>query len=77
MNRKIQRISAYGLLLKDEKLLLIDQNKRQLEVLDRHQKGMKLLAMSGGHPITVFGEWAGDFFVPLSAFADDRLVALE
>jgi hypothetical protein len=35
----------------------------------------KLLAVSGGHPITIFGEWNSDTFRFLSALADGRLVA--
>ena len=63
-------------LLKKDKLFLIDQNKKQIEVLDRNQLGWKLLALSGGHPISVFGEWTGNIFVPLSAEAEGRLVEL-
>jgi hypothetical protein len=32
-----------------------------------------LLALSGGHPVTVIGEWDGYAIVPLSVFADGRL----
>lgn len=63
-------------LLKKDKLFLIDQNKKQIEVLDRNQLGWKLLALSGGHPISVFGEWTGSIFVPLSVEAEGRLVEL-
>ena len=63
-------------LLKKDKLFLIDQNKKQIEVLNRNQLGWKLLALSGGHPISVFGEWTGSIFVPLSVEAEGRLVEL-
>jgi hypothetical protein len=33
-----------------------------------------LFALSGDTPITVFGEWNGEFFAPLSAMAGDRFV---
>jgi hypothetical protein len=36
-----------------------------------------LLALSGGRPLPVFGEWDGEHFWPLSAWADGRLVLLE
>lgn len=36
----------------------------------------KLHAMAGGHPITIIGEWDGRTFLPLSAFAEGRLVNL-
>jgi hypothetical protein len=36
-----------------------------------------LLAVSGGHPVTVAGEWhPGDGLLPLTAWLDDRAVAL-
>jgi hypothetical protein len=36
----------------------------------------QLLALSGGHPVPVFGEWIGQRFHPLSAEIDNRLVSL-
>jgi hypothetical protein len=36
-----------------------------------------LLALSGGEPLPVFGEWDGEAFWPLSAWADGRLAILE
>lgn len=36
----------------------------------------QLLALSGGHPVPVFGEWIDERLHPLSAEIDDRLVAL-
>ena len=35
----------------------------------------RLLACSGGMPLTVFGEWNGQYFWPLSAWRDDRFIA--
>ena len=35
-----------------------------------------LLALSGGHPVDVFGEWDGDVLRPLSVAADGELVGL-
>lgn len=34
----------------------------------------RLYALSGGHPIAVFGEWLGDVLSPLSFFADGRFL---
>ena len=34
----------------------------------------ELLALSGGHPITVAGEWDGLVFYPLSVWANERMV---
>jgi hypothetical protein len=36
----------------------------------------KLLALSGGYPITIFGEWNGWSLFPISAWADGRHVEL-
>jgi hypothetical protein len=36
----------------------------------------ELLALSGGGPLPVFGEWDGEAFLPLSAWAGGRLVRL-
>jgi hypothetical protein len=36
----------------------------------------ELLALSGGAPLPVFGEWDGEVFLPLSAWAGGRLVRL-
>ncbi|HFB99958.1 MAG TPA: hypothetical protein ENJ53_04055 [Phaeodactylibacter sp.] len=55
---------------------ILDKNKKQLEVLDRNEIGWKLLALSGGYPIKIFGEWTGDIFIPMSAEAEGRLVEL-
>jgi len=38
--------------------------------------GWHLLALSGGHPIDVFGEWDGFAFWPLGAVAEGRLAPL-
>jgi hypothetical protein len=36
----------------------------------------QLLALSGGHPVPVFGEWISQRLHPLSVEIDNRLVAL-
>ena len=38
--------------------------------------GWKLTALSGGYPITIFGEWNGRSLLPISAWADGRHVDL-
>jgi hypothetical protein len=35
-----------------------------------------LLAVSGGYPITVFGEWNGRYFLPLSVWVNKKLTVL-
>ena len=38
------------------------------------QHKWQLLALSGGHPIGIFGEWNGDRFLPLSVYAESTFV---
>jgi hypothetical protein len=40
-------------------------------------KRWQLVALSGGHPMFVFGEWDGTSILPLSVVADGRFVPLE
>lgn len=40
------------------------------------QLGWSLVALGGGHPLDVFGEWNSRTFQPLSAVADGRIVRL-
>ena len=39
-------------------------------------RGWELLALSGGRPVGLFGEWDGDRLLPLGTHADGRYVAL-
>jgi SWIM zinc finger len=62
---------------------LIDNNKKILPLVKNTEGaiphtdlGWKLLALSGGKPISVFGEWTGRAFSPLSVFSEGRLVSL-
>ena len=59
---------------KKNQLFILDKNNLQIEIFDRDQIGWKLLAMSGGYPIKIFGEWTGDILIPLSAESNERLV---
>lgn len=45
-----------------------------LPITPRFEQGWQLLALSGGHPINVFGEWNGKDFLPLSALAEDKFI---
>ncbi len=57
-------------------LMLIDKKKKKISALNKGNKGWKMVALSGGQPIAVFGEWSGELFIPLSVIADDRVIAL-
>ena len=56
---------------------LVDRQNKQLKLDNAlKEKTMKLLAISCGKPITIFGEWDGFSLTPLSAFTRDRLLEL-
>ncbi|MCP4442294.1 MAG: hypothetical protein GY810_25580 [Aureispira sp.] len=62
---------------KDEHYLLVDQEQRVLPLKSvRAQAIYKMLAISGGQPITVFGEWLGQEFEPLSILVDHKMMLL-
>jgi len=41
------------------------------------KQGWQLLALSGGHPITLFGEWDGNQLLPLSVWMEDQVYELK
>ena len=47
---------------------LIDKEKKSIPIGEYQLSLWQLLALSGGHPISVFGEWDGKIFTPLNAF---------
>jgi hypothetical protein len=53
--------------------LLQDSQGKVLPICDRLEplQGWQLLALSGGQPFTVFGEWDGTSLFPLSVWAED------
>jgi hypothetical protein len=53
-----------------------DTSGRLLSLRCEPIAGWKLLALSGGNPITIFGEWNGRSLLPVSAHADGRHVDL-
>jgi len=63
-------------MMQDGKLLLMDKNEEIIFVQDRDLIGWKLLALSGGHFISIFGEWTGSELIPLSAWCNDRFIEM-
>lgn len=53
---------------------LRDSEGRTLPIAPRFEGGWNLLALSGGHPLDVFGEWDGDYLLPLSVMVEGRFV---
>ncbi len=56
--------------------LLIDEQKKMVPAKIADLAGWTLLSIGSGQPVTVFGEWDGAFFHPLSVFAGRRFVDL-
>ena len=53
--------------------ILCDGSGRQIPIVDRFGGVWHLLAISGGAPLDVFGEWDGDALRPLSAVSGGRV----
>jgi hypothetical protein len=60
----------------DDRWWVRDPDGRAWPITPGWEAGWSLLALSGGCPLPLFGEWDGHDFLPLSAWASDRLVAL-
>jgi hypothetical protein len=58
------------------RFFILDATGRTLPVAAKGLTGWKLLALSGGLPIGVFGEWNGEGMVPAAVVAEGRFVAL-
>ncbi len=52
---------------------IADQSQYILPISRNFEQGWHLLALSGGHPMGLFGEWNGEFFLPLSAWVNGTL----
>jgi hypothetical protein len=53
---------------------LHDVAQNRLPLAPTFSQRWQLLALSGGHPLTVVAEWDGIYWLPLSAWADGRFV---
>ena len=59
-----------------ERWLVRDAEGLALPLDRRFARGWRLLALSGGRPLELFGEWDGEALLPLSAWAEGRFVVL-
>lgn len=59
-----------------DRFLLVDAQRKQLSLLASDDLGWKLVATSGGRPIHVFGQWAGETVFPLSAMVNGQFRAM-
>lgn len=53
---------------------LRDSTNNILPITPKFEQGWQLLAISGGHPLNVFGEWNSYYFLPLSAWAENCFI---
>lgn len=64
-------------LIADKKSILLDRKKKQVMASPSIEKQFwKLLAVSGNQPINLFGEWDGNYFLPLTMIYQSRLISL-
>ncbi|MBE9101786.1 SWIM zinc finger family protein [Vacuolonema iberomarrocanum] len=54
-----------------------DTTGHVLPLSAQFQNPFELLAISGGHPLTVFGEWNGAELLPLSVLTETQFLAME
>ncbi|HNB72709.1 MAG TPA: SWIM zinc finger family protein [Acidobacteriota bacterium] len=59
---------------KNDTWLLRDVHGQSVPVARKFSFGWQLLALSGGHPCQIFGEWNGREFLPVSLWIDDTFV---
>jgi hypothetical protein len=60
--------------IKNTHFFLADISGKTLPLSVTERSGWALIALSGGMPVSVFGEWDGRQFRPLSTVAEGRLV---
>jgi hypothetical protein len=60
----------------NDRWFLRDQTGAAVALSPSFQQGWTLAAMSGGHPITVFGEWNGHGWLPLSVLDGQQCIPL-
>lgn len=53
-----------------------DSAGHQLPLMPRWERGWQLNALSGGHPLGLFGEWDGDHLLPLSVWSSGQFFVL-
>lgn len=59
-----------------KKFVLVDAQRKQLPLETSDDLGWKLVAMSCGKPIGIFGTWDGEAFTPLSAVVEGQFTVV-
>ncbi|MEK7257736.1 MAG: hypothetical protein AAB316_23465, partial [Bacteroidota bacterium] len=60
------------LVFDENQFVLVDEARKILPLHLEETAAWKLVAMSGGRPVSVFGQWNGERFYPLSAVVGDE-----
>ena len=60
----------------NDRFTVCDAEGKSLPVAVLNNTGWQLLALSGGLPVSIFGEWDGAVFLPLAVLADGRWVGV-
>lgn len=60
----------------NDRFWVCDAEGKSLPVAVLNNTGWQLLALSGGQPVGIFGEWDGAVFLPLTVLADGRWVGV-
>jgi len=60
----------------DNKWWLTDTTAHNLPIVNNFNRLWELIAVSGGYPVTVFGEWQNTFFYPLGIWHEKSYVDL-
>jgi hypothetical protein len=55
---------------------LVDGAGKELKISRQFSRGWELLALSGGNSLTLFGEWNGESFYPLSLWLEGKSIQL-
>lgn len=57
--------------------VVVDAKGEGLPINPQFTQGWQLMAIGGGAAISVFGEWNGEFWLPLSAIAQNRFIRFD
>ena len=61
---------------KNEEYYLLDAENKEIQLFAEADKAWRIIALSGGQNINIFGEWNGKGLVPFSVFTANRVVGL-
>jgi hypothetical protein len=69
-------LEAVHLIKQKDAWLIRDNEGKLISLSPEFDQGWRLLALSGGNPFSLFGEWNGRHLLPLSAWTEGRFVPL-